>query len=217
MATILSQAAHPSSPSPPSTAAIARRGRRPALIPHNADLRLSLSAASAALGMATYSPGREKGLPGVWVLPPPSSGLPRPTDEDWEMDFEDGELIFNNPKKGLFQEHWPKDDDSSRDRDGDDMEIDGIKREQVERDVFSWVNSTDNDHPFSHPPKQLRHHNPPNQSLDSSSVPSLTSSMSSISGIETVPTSPCSGGFPEQLELQRRRLEAAERAGIANR
>ena len=33
--------------------------RRPALIPHNTDLSLSLSAASAALSIATYSPARE--------------------------------------------------------------------------------------------------------------------------------------------------------------
>ncbi|KAI5856414.1 hypothetical protein BZA05DRAFT_463616, partial [Tricharina praecox] len=33
--------------------------RRPALIPHNSDLSLSLSAASAALSIATYSPARD--------------------------------------------------------------------------------------------------------------------------------------------------------------
>ncbi|KAF8243552.1 hypothetical protein K440DRAFT_612496 [Wilcoxina mikolae CBS 423.85] len=46
------------------------RGRRPALIPHHADLRLSLASAEAVLSLATYSPGRDAKDDGVWVLPP---------------------------------------------------------------------------------------------------------------------------------------------------
>lgn len=57
-------------PSEPSAAQLAARGRRPALIPHSSDLALSLSAASAALSAACYSPARdEKVSPGMWMLP----------------------------------------------------------------------------------------------------------------------------------------------------
>jgi hypothetical protein len=34
---------------------------------------MSLSAASAALSAATYSPSRERELDGVWVVPPPAA------------------------------------------------------------------------------------------------------------------------------------------------
>ncbi|KAF8528666.1 hypothetical protein BDD12DRAFT_903847 [Trichophaea hybrida] len=46
------------------------RSRRPALIPHHADLRLSLASAEVVLSLATYSPGRDAKDDGVWVLPP---------------------------------------------------------------------------------------------------------------------------------------------------
>ncbi|KAA8907429.1 hypothetical protein FN846DRAFT_906603 [Sphaerosporella brunnea] len=71
-------------------AAIARshsnRGRRPALIPHHADLSLSLSAASAVLSSATYSPARDAQT-GVWVLtPPPSAGGHTSVAEEFKED-----------------------------------------------------------------------------------------------------------------------------------
>ena len=55
------------------------RGRRPALIPHHADLSISLCAVEAALSLAAYSPvlgsngGSNGGTSssGAWVLPPP--------------------------------------------------------------------------------------------------------------------------------------------------
>ena len=55
------------------------RRRRPALIPHHADLSISLCAVEAALSIAAYSPvlgsnGSGNGgtrSNGVWVFPPP--------------------------------------------------------------------------------------------------------------------------------------------------
>jgi hypothetical protein len=68
-------------------AALATRGRRPALIPHHTDLSLSLSAASAALSSATYSPARDAQGTGVWVLtPPPSAGGQSGVAEEFKED-----------------------------------------------------------------------------------------------------------------------------------
>jgi len=72
--------------------------RRPALIPHSSDLSLSLSAASAALSSATYSPARET-PEDLLVLTPAATTATTP-------------------------------------------ELGG---EEFRRDVFSWVNSDDED------------------------------------------------------------------------
>ncbi|KAI5777655.1 hypothetical protein EDC01DRAFT_393897 [Geopyxis carbonaria] len=94
MATFAPQHHHhipPSPPAAPTPAAIASRGRRPALIPHHADLSLSLSAASAALSGASYSPARPSksggggGMAELWALPPPAYGL-HPEGEEMRRD-----------------------------------------------------------------------------------------------------------------------------------
>ncbi|RPB10391.1 hypothetical protein P167DRAFT_537581 [Morchella conica CCBAS932] len=125
MATISKQQqqSSPSPPSVPSPQALASRGRRPALIPHNADLSLSLSAAATALGMASYSPNRARGTSGnsgslLWVLPSSS-----PPTAAWSGDS--------------LETRW-KEDGQMCDIDLDDDQREAV-RSLVVKDVFSWV------------------------------------------------------------------------------
>lgn len=134
MATISQQQSSPP-PSVPSSQVLASRGRRPALIPHNADLSLSLSAAATALGMASYSPNRQRGSGGsggvLWVLP--SSSPPTPLHLDWSA---------SSAGEGLFKNRWKvegRDDTMECDFDMDDMEDREAVRSLVVKDVFSWV------------------------------------------------------------------------------
>lgn len=128
-----------SPPSVPSSQALASRGRRPALIPHNADLSLSLSTAAAALGMAAYSPNRQRGCVGsggvLWVLPSSSSSL-TPLHPDWSA---------SPAGESLFKDRWKGDDGDDTmecDFDMDDMEEREAVRSLVVKDVFSWVHPT---------------------------------------------------------------------------
>lgn len=135
MTAISQQQTSSSPPSVPSSQALASRGRRPALIPHNADLSLSLSTAAAALGMAAYSPNRQRGCVGsggvLWVLPS-SSSPPTPLHPDWSA---------SPAGESLFKDRWKGDDNDTMECnfDTDDMEEREAVRSLVVKDVFSWV------------------------------------------------------------------------------
>ncbi|KAG0126472.1 hypothetical protein HOY82DRAFT_110105 [Tuber indicum] len=173
----------PTSPPPQS---LASRGRRPALIPHNADLSVSLSAASAALGMASYSPNRERQRSGgvLWVVPGSAPPLPPPPQWDSQQSRGTGGTA-----------EWDQDAMDVDDDDDDERMERELIRGLVAKDVFSWVNSTDAEN---------------NQAYSVASRSGGKSTCAS-SGPDTAPTSPLSGNFPEQLEFRRRRLDEAAR------
>ncbi|CUS07464.1 unnamed protein product [Tuber aestivum] len=173
--------------SPPSQSLARRRGRRPALIPHNEDLSISLSAASAALGMASYSPNREgqrsEGV--LWAVL--GSAPPPPPPPQWDSQGhtrESGDIA-----------KWGQDAMDVDYDDGDDERVEReLVRSLISNDVFTWVNSTDGESDQAY-----------------SVASSCGKNMCAASGSETAPTSPLSGNFPEQLEFRRRRLEEAAR------
>ncbi|PWW79035.1 hypothetical protein C7212DRAFT_275399 [Tuber magnatum] len=182
----------PTSPPPQS---LASRGRRPALIPHNADLSISLSAASTVLGMASYSPNRERQRSGgvLWVAPGPAP--PPPPPPQWDSQG-------HSRERGNIAE-WDQDAmdvEYDDDHDHDERVERELVRGMVAGDVFAWVNSTDaeNDQVYS---------------VASSSGKSICRA----SGTDTAPTSPLSGNFPEQLEFRRRRLEEATRENASRK
>lgn len=121
----------PASPPPQS---LASRGRRPALIPHNADLSVSLSAASAALGMASYSPNRERQRSSgvLWVVP--GSAPPPPPPPQWDSQGQ------SRGRRNTAE--WDQ-DPMDVDYDGGDGHDERVERELVRglvaKDVFSWV------------------------------------------------------------------------------
>ncbi|KAG0639285.1 hypothetical protein HOY80DRAFT_98958 [Tuber brumale] len=175
----------PTSPPPQS---LASRGRRPALIPHNADLSISLSAASAVLGMASYSPNRERQRSGgvLWVVPGSAPPLPQP---QWDSQ---GQSRGRGGTAEWDQDAMDVDDD---DDDHDERMERELFRGLVAKDVFSWVNSTDAE----------------KDQVYSVASRSGGKGVCASSGPDTAPTSPLSGIFPEQLEFRRRRLEEAAR------
>ncbi|RPB05150.1 hypothetical protein L873DRAFT_1825322 [Choiromyces venosus 120613-1] len=175
----------------PLPQSLASRGRRPALIPHNADLSVSLSAASAALGMASYSPNRERQRSGgvLWVVP--GSAPPLPPPPQW-----DSQGQSRGRKNTAEWDQDAMDVDYDDDDDGHDERVEReLVRGLVAKDVFSWVNSTDAE----------------NDQVYSVTSRSGGKNINAASGSDTAPTSPLSGNFPEQLEFRRRRLEEAAR------
>ncbi|KAI5811272.1 hypothetical protein DFH27DRAFT_605379 [Peziza echinospora] len=243
---------HNTPPSTPSPNSIARRGRRPALIPPTAEL-------SAIFASGTFSPSSHVTAYGtilnqrasLFVLPPslpdggnPSSmapplwrGLGHNGDVSpfgWDSEEDEDEYsgmrmgFGGQSKHGLGNGAAQKGElkkllgagvGIADDGDGDAMEIDDDERREVEGDVFSWVNSSHDDHPSPLPNlaslpayKHAQHHVPGNMHLQ---IPALRRRASDddedegSSGTWTVPTSPLSGTFGDDLELQRRRLEQA--------
>jgi len=129
----LPMAAVSQTPASPPPQSLASRGRRPALIPHNADLSISLSAASAALGMASYSPNRERQRSGgvLWVVP--GSAPPPPPPPQWDS---------QGQSRGRSTAEWDQDpmEIDCDDGDGHDERVEReLVRGLVAKDVFSWV------------------------------------------------------------------------------
>ncbi|KAF8467426.1 hypothetical protein BDZ91DRAFT_793773 [Kalaharituber pfeilii] len=256
---------HPSSndsPGPPipSPGTIARRGRRPALIPYSADLSAYLASNGSfhpsfhispfgtVLGATLSSPSNNTTRAPLFVLPPSSpdgSSAKSTTQLKWRMrsnqspdnspfawnsegeSDEDFEIVQKGGRKRAISSSNSGRKAQLRrsllfgSMDKDAMEVDDDERKEVEGDVFSWVNSScQEDYTFM-PLPNLASLNQLPSALSKNHLQPIRPRKLNLAGMDnaedgnpltgtwTVPTSPMSGAFGADLEMQRKRLQEA--------